>query len=240
MFEALGGYPVTIRFLDPPLHEFVPTSEEDIAALAAAQGKTVAVVYMANCSRLRYAEALDGLWSCGLQYHPVFVGFKDKLVDDYDDAVKLWGMDETVNTLVDIIRKYQPEVIVTHDVKGEYGHNQHKVTCAAVQSAVTKAGDPAVSTASAEEYGTWTPKKLYIHLYKENSLTMSVYDEPNEEFGGMTMTQVASVGYSKHVSQQDYFSMGEHGVRYDNRKYGLAFTTVGQDVEKNDFFENID
>ncbi len=41
LFEALGGYPVTIRFLDPPLHEFVPTAEEDIAALAAAQGKSV-------------------------------------------------------------------------------------------------------------------------------------------------------------------------------------------------------
>ena len=41
LFEALEGYPVTIRFLDPPLHEFVPTSEEDIAALAKAQNKTV-------------------------------------------------------------------------------------------------------------------------------------------------------------------------------------------------------
>ncbi len=41
LFEALEGYPVCIRFLDPPLHEFVPTTEEDIAALAAAQGKTV-------------------------------------------------------------------------------------------------------------------------------------------------------------------------------------------------------
>ena len=41
LFEALGGYPVTIRFLDPPLHEFVPTDEADIEALAKAQGKTV-------------------------------------------------------------------------------------------------------------------------------------------------------------------------------------------------------
>ena len=41
LYEALEGNPVTIRFLDPPLHEFVPTEEADIAALAAAQGKTV-------------------------------------------------------------------------------------------------------------------------------------------------------------------------------------------------------
>ena len=44
LFEALGGYPVTIRFLDPPLHEFVPTEEADIKALADSQGKTVAYI----------------------------------------------------------------------------------------------------------------------------------------------------------------------------------------------------
>ena len=41
IYEAMQGYPVTIRFLDPPLHEFVPTEEEDIKALAEAQGKSV-------------------------------------------------------------------------------------------------------------------------------------------------------------------------------------------------------
>jgi pyruvate,orthophosphate dikinase len=44
LMEALEGQPVTIRFLDPPLHEFVPTEEEDIAALAKAQNKTVAQI----------------------------------------------------------------------------------------------------------------------------------------------------------------------------------------------------
>ena len=44
LMEALEGQPVTIRFLDPPLHEFVPTDEEDIKALAKAQGKSVAQI----------------------------------------------------------------------------------------------------------------------------------------------------------------------------------------------------
>ncbi|MCR5782626.1 MAG: pyruvate, phosphate dikinase, partial [Clostridia bacterium] len=44
LFEALEGDPVTIRFLDPPLHEFVPTEEADVEALAAAQGKSVAYI----------------------------------------------------------------------------------------------------------------------------------------------------------------------------------------------------
>ncbi len=41
LYEALEGNPVTIRFLDPPLHEFVPTEEDDIEKLANAQGKSV-------------------------------------------------------------------------------------------------------------------------------------------------------------------------------------------------------
>ncbi len=41
LYEALEGNPVTIRFLDPPLHEFVPTEEADIKLLADSQGKSV-------------------------------------------------------------------------------------------------------------------------------------------------------------------------------------------------------
>ena len=51
IYEALEGCPVTIRFLDPPLHEFVPTEEEDIKKLADAQGKSVEQI----------KEIIDGL-----------------------------------------------------------------------------------------------------------------------------------------------------------------------------------
>ncbi len=44
LYEALEGTPVCIRFLDPPLHEFVPTTEEDIATLAETQGKSVETI----------------------------------------------------------------------------------------------------------------------------------------------------------------------------------------------------
>ena len=42
MYEALEGRPMTVRFLDPPLHEFVPTEEEDIAQMAKDMGKSIA------------------------------------------------------------------------------------------------------------------------------------------------------------------------------------------------------
>ena len=44
IYEAMEGLPVTIRFLDPPLHEFVPTEEADIELLAKDMGKTVAEI----------------------------------------------------------------------------------------------------------------------------------------------------------------------------------------------------
>ena len=44
LYEVMEGRPVTIRFLDPPLHEFVPTEEADIEKLAAAQGKSVETI----------------------------------------------------------------------------------------------------------------------------------------------------------------------------------------------------
>jgi len=44
LYEALEGHPVTIRFLDPPLHEFVPTEEADIKLLAESQGKSVETI----------------------------------------------------------------------------------------------------------------------------------------------------------------------------------------------------
>ncbi len=65
LYEALEGNPVTIRFLDPPLHEFVPTEEEDIAALAKAQGKSVADI-KAIISSLHEFNPMMGHRGCRL------------------------------------------------------------------------------------------------------------------------------------------------------------------------------
>ncbi len=65
LFEALGGNPVTIRFLDPPLHEFVPTDEADIEKLAKAQNKTVAQIKQL-CSDLHEFNPMMGHRGCRL------------------------------------------------------------------------------------------------------------------------------------------------------------------------------
>ncbi len=72
LMEALEGHPVTIRFLDPPLHEFVPTEEKDIEELAKAQGKTVQEIKII-CDSLHEFNPMMGHRGCRLAvtYHEI-------------------------------------------------------------------------------------------------------------------------------------------------------------------------
>ena len=65
MYEALEGRPMTVRYLDPPLHEFVPTDEEDIKALAADMGITVEEVHQ-KCDALHEFNPMMGHRGCRL------------------------------------------------------------------------------------------------------------------------------------------------------------------------------
>ncbi len=65
MYEVLEGKPMTVRYLDPPLHEFVPTLEEDIKALADDMGLTVAEV-KAKCDALHEFNPMMGHRGCRL------------------------------------------------------------------------------------------------------------------------------------------------------------------------------
>ena len=65
MYEALQGRPMTVRYLDPPLHEFIPTSEEDIEALAKDMNITVEQV-KAKCDELHEFNPMMGHRGCRL------------------------------------------------------------------------------------------------------------------------------------------------------------------------------
>ncbi|MBR1559520.1 MAG: PIG-L family deacetylase [Clostridia bacterium] len=202
------------------------------------RGRPTVTVYMANCNRERRREALEGLWEMGSRHYPEFVNLKDEKVSSVEKGLKLWGGKENVlKEMVARIRRYKPEVIVTQDLDGEYGHNQHKIVAAAAQPAIEAAADPTQYPESYEQYGAWQVKKLYIHLYKENQIHMD-WKSPQDAFDGESLLDVAKRGMAKHASQTKYFKVRDGG-QYDNALFGLALSTVGEDVMKNDFFENI-
>lgn len=65
MYEVLEGKPMTVRYLDPPLHEFVPTKEEDIVALAKDMNITVEQV-KSTCDSLHEFNPMMGHRGCRL------------------------------------------------------------------------------------------------------------------------------------------------------------------------------
>ena len=199
--------------------------------------KNLVVFYMANCGRTRRGEALDGLWTIGMHNYPVFACFPDVRTKTLQQCMDAWGNEKAVEILVKNIRKFKPDVIVTHDENGEYGHGAHSFTAYAVKKAVEKSADPDQYRESAQQYGAWQVKKLYLHLYNKNQIQLD-WNKPMTKFDGYTALEMASIGFSKHVSQQKNHSMKE-GILYDNQKFGLAFTAVGLDSKKDDFFENI-
>ena len=210
-----------------------------IPTYAGERGLAVQVAYMANGERIRVDEALSGLWHLGVRNAPVFLPFRDAYTESLADALKRWGEDETTGVLVDLIRRFRPEVIVSHDLNGEYGHGAHMATAYCLQKAVPLAADAAQFPDSAARYGVWQAQKLYLHLYAEGKVTMD-WRAPLSAFGGKTALELANEAYDMHVSQQEYHQTVYDEGDYSSSEFGLAYSAVGADEAKNDFFEHID
>ena len=248
---SAGKLPDSVQVWNPPVEKadvmVLSTHQDDeliflggtIPYYATALKKPTVVVYMANCNRSRRKEALNALWKMGVRDYPDFINLKDDKVSSINAGIKLWGgRDNILSLLAERIRRYKPEVIVTQDLNGEYGHNQHKIVAQAAMYAIEAAADPTQYTDSVEKYGEWQVKKLYHHLYKKNQIEMD-WETPLDSLNGYTPLKVAQIGMEEHASQLQYYAVKSHGT-YDNSKFGLYFTTVGEDVEKNDFLEHID
>lgn len=207
---------------------------------ACQKGADVGVVYMTNCGRSRYSEALDGLWTAGLRSHPIFLNWRDQWGNNVNNALRTWSQNgvDPQKEMVRLLRKYKPEVIVGPDLEGEYGHAQHKLTARLICDAIPLAMDESYDPESVQEYGVWEVKKVYLHLYSENRIEMD-WNQPLSPDSPISPIFLSKEAFDKHRSQQD-FSMDRDGVKSDNRIFGLYYTAVGPDEAKNDIFENID
>jgi len=206
---------------------------------AGEQKLAVQVVYMANEDRLRVDEALNGLWHAGVRNAPVFMPLKDVYTQTLRLALINWNEETTTRLLAEQIRRFQPEVIVTHDLNGEYGHGAHMATATCMVNAVPLAADASFDPDTVKTLGVWQTQKLYLHLYPENRITMD-WNQPLAAFGGKTALEVANESYHMHVSQLDYHSNVFIGGDFSSTDFGLEYSAVGLDAAKNDFFEHID
>lgn len=221
---------------------------------------TTQVVYFTNHNntRNRPHELLNGLWTVGVRRYPVIGGLPDywdgyNETLDYSYAAALaegFTRDDLVAFQVEMLRRYRPQVVVGHDIDGEYGHPQHKINTDTLISALTLAADPSYLLSGSSELAVWDVPKTYLHLYPENRITMD-WDRPLSRFGGMTAYEVSKLGYACHLSQQyTWFTAWIHGkdreytkateiTTYKPTDYGLYRSLVGADSIGGDFFENL-
>jgi len=117
IFEAMGGYPVTIRFLDPPLHEFLPTEKEDIIALA----KDMNVTYEALVEKgeeLHEFNPMMGHRGCRLSIsYPEIAVMQTKAVIEAAINVNKKGMNVVPEIMIPLVGdvaelKYVKDVVV--------------------------------------------------------------------------------------------------------------------------------
>lgn len=211
-----------------------------IPTYAVEQQRKVVVAYFTRSNTTRSSELLNGLWHMGVRTYPVIGNFKDSYAKNLKAAYKSAGGKDKVNEwIVGLYRQYKPEVVVTQDTNGEYSHKQHMMIADAAQNCIALAANEDEFTASTIAYGTWQVKKLYLHLYPENQITFD-WTVPLKSMNGATGIELAEEAYTLHKTQASSgMSVTETGTKYDNRVFGLAFTTVGEDVRKDDFLENI-
>lgn len=246
-----GRIPVCIQDWQKPAEKWdlmlISTHQDDehiffgaTIPLYASTDRDVGIVYMADCGEDRYLEALNGLWSAGMRKYPVFLGMRDGIRKSLGAAYSYWGGKEAVvAALVEQIRTYQPEVILTHDLGGEYDNFQHMATARCVIEAVTAAADPAYLLDEGAPNAPWQAKKLYLHLYDSEAVVDFDWNAQMPGYDGMSGFDVSKMAYSYHRSQQKLVSYNL-SRKADNSLFGLYLSTVGPDTGKNSLFENID
>ena len=211
-------------------------------------GKKVQMVFFTvHASRpIRMDEELDSIWAYGMKNYP-YMGI---LPDAYSTSLRgaLSNMkkaklteEDLIKYTVDTIRRFKPEVIVTHDINGEYGHGQHRLTTSIVTKAIKLVNDADYES----EYDVFSPSKVYIHLYKENPIVMD-YDIPLDMYDGRTAFRVSMDAFKKHETQQylewakwQYLDSAKKVPKYNPCYYGLYYSTVGYENEDNNMFYNI-
>lgn len=226
-----------------------------IPTYAVERGMNVVVVYMTNGTTKdgitsRRSELLNGLWEMGVRQYPVVGTFDDLYSAKLEKGYEIWGKTKTWQFITQMYRQYKPEVVITHDVNGEYGHGAHRVCADAAQRCIATAADSGTYADTAAQYGAWQVKKLYLHLYKEGAIEMD-WDQPLSALNGRTGYEAALDAYTWHVSQHEagqknpktgkyeLFTVEDRSSDYSCYRFGLAYTAVGPDVAMNDFMENI-
>ena len=272
-----GGLPDGVQVWEPPCEKadilLLSAHSDDehlyfagiLPYYARVRGAAVQVAYFTEHIKdyVRWHERLNGLWTAGVRHYPVISGFPDALSYDLATAYSKFekagcSKDELTNWTAELYRRFRPQVVLAHDLAGEYGHGQHMASADTAIRAAETAKDPSKILSG---YPAYDVPKLYVHLYGKEQIVLAGIDEPSPSLGGVTPFAVSQKAYLCHESQ--FYSdllVWMYGTKkpvsnpssvtitkasqikdYSPLRFGLCRRADGVpgDVAKNDFLENI-
>lgn len=211
----------------------------------AREGTRVRVAYFVSHhdAPSRLHELLSGLWECGVKYYPEIGIFPDAYSESFQAAkTNLERAGYPYESVLDyqryLLEKYRPQVVVLHDFAGEYSHGQHIINTKSFVEVLENPND-----------GQYMPKKVYVHLYGENTIKLDI-DTPLSAFDTRSAFKVSQDAFRHHKSQHwTWFYRWIYGSAgnitsssqiktYNPALYGLYYSSVGADTQ-NDMLENI-
>lgn len=215
-------------------------------------GKNVVQVVMTYDAR-RISEIQEAAWINGLRNLPIQGTFTDALIYlsnwqlalDFNSDLWLDGrLDKNpaqyapgrllaASYLANLIRQYRPDVIITHDLQGEYLHNNHIGTAWAVADAFDLAANAAFDP---DGLPPWQVKKLYVHLYNRVpavpmiSQLLEDWSIPYGALDGKTPLAVSDMALDAYVSRGGSAGLlAIHDGKRWSDQWGLYRSLVGPD-----------
>jgi len=186
---------------------------------------TVAPQFMkgyTTVKQLRQAELKNAARELGLA-GVVYLGYRDSGMrgsesNKLPDALAMAPLEEVVGRMVKIIRELKPDVVITHDAGGGYGHPDHVATHDATVQGFCAAGDPAQYPAAGPAF---QPRKLYFSvrsrgLSKIMVRLMPLFGKDPRHFGrneDIDLTRMASVQYPVHA----VISLSKQAIKIRNK-----------------------
>lgn len=250
-----GSTPEGVQDWLPPCEQadilVFPTHSDDdvlffgplISYYAIERGLTVQTAFMVDHTwqKERSHERLNGLWEMGIRHYPILGSAPDTGSYDMYFGMSYYADSDIPGWQIEQIRRFQPLVVVGHDLKGEYGNAGHKVNSYYLIQSIEDAANPDIYPESAEKYGVWDTPKLYLHLYEENEWYFDVNTPMVNDPEGRTPFEVAEDAFLNHVSQRKgslHVQQEDDARIWDCRPFGLYRSLVGEDTTA-DVMDNI-
>lgn len=214
-----------------------------------------------NSSGFNRLEELErAAWHYGVRYQPVNFQYSDASSDVMNAWEPLEGAQGVINRLASEIRRFKPDVLLTHDFNGEYGHQAHQITASSLAAAFDAAADPLLEL---DGLAPWQAQKIYIHRYNNpggnaavpsttvNPSTGYMYhswEETFDELGGKSSRDIANEALKCHqdpiriwpdLQVSSRHVVGEQFDGHHAEDWGLYATKVGPDSIDSDFFQHV-